>query len=155
MKYYLHNLRKSFLNSRSFLSWLMAWVSVLTMVSMPLAQAQEAMYVSKQQMLSAMDQMGLNKQQTVGEFYKKNKELFPERIRKMVEPIVMNNLNQRMPQFELSMSKGTDGRDIPTLHVNNQDKQMNLQWFGEPNRFVQFQSTNLTEIDLINFEDVF
>ena len=134
--------------------WSLAWVSVGTMVWTPVAMGQEAQRITQQQIQGALDTIGLNRQMTVGEFYTKNKELFPERIRQDLEPALMKFKNERMPQFEVVSSKATDGAEVATVRVSSSVGLLNLQWFGETNRFLKFQNTNLTEIDIINFDDM-
>lgn len=134
--------------------WSLTWVSVGTMVWTPVAMGQEAQRITQQQIQGALDTIGLNRQMTVGEFYIKNKELFPERIRRDLEPALMKFKNERMPQFEVVSSKATDGADVATVRVSSPIGLLNLQWFGEPNRYLKFQNTNLTEIDIINFDDM-
>ncbi len=129
--------------------------ALFTMVMAPVAQGAQVENFSKVQMQNVLDQMGLNKQITIGEFYNKNKHLFPARIQKEIEPMMMNNKNQMMPQVEIVMAKGSDGRDVPNMRFTQGNELLNVQWFGEENKYVKFQNTNLTEVDLANFNDVF
>ena len=144
-----------FFNFKTSTTWLATWISVATMVMTPVAQGQEAKNISKVQMQGVLDQLGLNKQTTVGEFYQKNKDLFPERVRKEIEPVLMNYKNTMMPEFRIAMVKSSDGREIPNVTMNYNGQVINMQWFGEKNRFVKFQNTNLSEIDISNFTDMF
>lgn len=143
------------LNLFSFLRWTMVWTATWTMMVSPLAMGQEANRVTKQQMQMIMDQLGLNKQITLGEFYKKNKHLYPERIQKEIEPLFTNFKNQLMPTFEVISSKSTSGDEIATIRVLQGSELLNIQWFGEKERMLKFQNTNLSEIDVINFGDMF
>lgn len=133
----------------------MVWTSIWTMTMSPVALGQQAKQVTKSEMQAALDQMGLNKQMTLGEFYKKNKYLFPERIRKEIEPMFMANKNMMMPSFEVISSKTTSGEEIPTVRMSQGGELINLQWFGEKDRLLKFQNTNLSEIDVINFDDMY
>jgi hypothetical protein len=142
-------------NTFNILKWALVWTATWSMTMAPLAVAQEAKKVSKAEMQSALDQMGLNKQITLGEFYKKNRYLFPDRIRKEIEPLFMANKNVMMPTFEVLMSKTTNGQEIPTVRVSQDNDLINLQWFGEKEKMLKFQNTNLSEIDVINFTDMF
>lgn len=120
----------------------------------PVALGQEAKRISQVQLEDAVIGLGLNRQMTVGEFYKKNKYLVPDRLKKDIEAIVNVAKNQPMPVFEVVSNKGTSGESIPTLRVSQGGELINIQWFGEKNKFVKFQNTNLTEVDLINFNDM-
>lgn len=125
----------------------------------PVAMAQEAKRITKQRMQAVIDQLGLSKQMTVGEFYTKNKHLFPPQIQKKIQPLLMANKNQIMPSFTVSSSKTTLGEEIATLLVTQNTEKgselINIQWFGEPNRMFRFQNTNISEKDIINFDDMF
>src|SRR3989344_8798079 len=84
-------------NVFNLLKWTMVWTATWSMTISPVAIGQEAKRVSKQQMQTVIDQLGLNKQITLGEFYQKNKYLFPARIQKEIEPLFANFKNQLMP----------------------------------------------------------
>ncbi|MBC7466582.1 MAG: hypothetical protein H7256_11380 [Bdellovibrio sp.] len=144
-----------FFKFKTSVTWLATWFSVATMVMSPVAQGQEAKNISKQQMQSVFDQLGLNKQTTVGEFFQKNKALFPERVRKEIEPLLAGYKNVMMPEFRVTAATGPDGREIPNVTMSYNGQMINMQWFGEKERFVKFQNTNLSEVDIINFTDMF
>jgi hypothetical protein len=143
-------------NRMNQLSQLIAtFLALFTMVMSPVALGAEAQKLSKLKVEGYLAQMGLNKQITLGEFYQKNKNLFPPRIQKQIEPLFTNYKNQMMPQFELVTSKGPQGTDVQTLRVSQNGELMNIQLFGEKEKFAKFQNTNLTEIDVIHFDDMF
>lgn len=142
-------------NAFNLIKWTMVWTAAWSMTMSPVAIGQEAKKVSKQHMQAVMNQLGLNKQITLGEFYQKNKYLFPDRIQKKIEPLFVNFKNQLMPTFEVISSKTTTGEEIATIRVSQGYELFNLQWFGEPDRLLKFQNTNLSEIDVINFDDMF
>lgn len=144
-----------FFKFKTSMTWLATWFSVTTMVMTPVAQGQEAQNVSKQQMQSVFDQMGLNKQITVGEFFQKNKHLFPERILKEIEPALLNYKNVMMPEFRVTAATAPDGREIPNVAMTYNGQLLNMQWFGQKDKVVKLQNTNLSEVDLINFTGIF
>ena len=137
------------------LKWIMVWTSTLTMLASPVAMGQEAERVSKKQMQAVMDYLGLNKQMTLGEFYKKNKHLYPERIQKDIEPLFMSFKNQLMPTVEVLSSKNSAGEEVATLRLTQGKELISLQWYGQKEKMLKFQNTNLSEIDVINFNDMF
>lgn len=143
------------LNLMGLLRWMMVWMSTLTMLASPVAMGQEADRITKKQMQMVMDQLGLNKQMTLGEFYKKNKHLYPERIQKEIEPLFMSFKNQLMPTVEVISSKNSSGEEIATLRLTQGKELINLQWYGQKEKMLKFQNTNLSEIDVINFSDMF
>jgi len=137
------------------LKWGTVWISTWTMLMSPVALGVEAKRVSKQQIQVVMEQLGLNKQITLGEFYKKNKHLFPPRIQKEVQPFMSAFKNQLMPKIEVTSSKSTMGEEIPSIRVSQGSELINIQWFGESEKMFKFQNTNISEIDVINFSDMF
>ncbi len=137
------------------LKWLTTWLSVATLVMSPVALGKEAEKISKQQVISAIKQMGLDKRITVGEFFENTKDLYPERIRSQIEPVVKLYKNVMMPKFEVTTAKGANGIEIPTVRISQNGQILNLQIFGEEDKFVKFQNTNLSEVDIINFNDMF
>lgn len=139
----------------NFLKWTTVSTATWTMLMAPVAMGQEAKRVSKQQVQTVVNQLGLNKKITLGEFYTKNKDLFPPRVQKEIEPLFMNFKNQLMPSFVVISSKGTSGEEIPTIRISQGNELLNLQWFGEQEKMLKFQNTSLTEVDVINFEDMF
>jgi hypothetical protein len=136
-------------------NWLATWIATFTFVMAPVAQGAEAQKISSAQLRSALEQAGLNRQITVGEFYARNKNLFPEKVRKEVEPLILTLKNQRMPEIEMVTSKASNGMDIPTLRFSQNRQLLNIQWFGEQEKFVKFQNTNLSALDIVNFNDMF
>lgn len=138
---------------------LLVTVSMATMVFSPVAmgkQAQaEAEKISKAQLEQFVQEFGLNKSMTVGEFYKKNKDQFPPRIQKMIEPLMTQFKNEAMPQFEVTQAKNSQGEMVATLRITGKDQLSSIQFLGEKGKFVKFDNTNLTLEDVANFDDMF
>ena len=101
--------------------WIITWLSVATLITSPVALGAEAEKISKQQVVSALKQMGLDKEITIGEFYKNTKDLYPERIRAQIEPVLMKYKNMKMPKFDVVTVKGTNGIDIPNIRAVTDD----------------------------------
>lgn len=139
----------------SKLRWLAVVMSLWTMIFSPLALGQESQKISEEKLRSAVVGLGLNKQMTIGQFYERNKYLVPDRVKKQMEGFIALNKNQMMPIFEVVSNKGTAGSGVPTLRVTQGKELINLQWYGEKNKFLKFQNTNLSEVDVINFDDMF
>jgi hypothetical protein len=138
--------------------WLLLTTSVFTMVMMPVTEGQAAQTradeISKNQVQNALTTLGLNKSMTLGEFYKKNKYLYPVRIQKMIEKFVALNKDYVMPQFELMTVKNTQGNEIPTVRISKDAELVSLQIYGNSDKYVKFNNTNLTEVDIVNFTDM-
>lgn len=140
-----------------FSRWMSTSLSILTMTLLPLSDGFAAqnrqIEINKQMVKDAIYQMGLNKSTTYGEFYEKNKNLFPPRLQKEFSSYFLNNKNEKMPQFEISSVKDSEGRLVPMLRSSQNGELFSVQFTGEENKFLKFNNTNLSEIDLINFTD--
>ena len=138
---------------------LLVTVSLATMVFSPVAFGKQAQanqeQMSKAQLEQIVQQLGLNKSMTFGEFYKKNKEYYPPRVQKMVEQLLVRFKDEPMPQFIVGSSKNSKGETIATMRISGKDQLSNIQFLGEPAKFVKFDNTNLTEEDIANFDDMF
>lgn len=136
--------------------FLASFTALFTMVMSPVAMGREVQQkITVKQLQDALDQAGMNRQITVGEFYKKNKALFPPRVQKEMDPFVAAFKNQMMPQFEVVATKGTDGVEVPTLRVSQNGELINVQMFGDSEKYAKIQNTFVSEIDVINFDDMF
>ncbi len=138
---------------------LLVTLSLATMVFSPVAMGKQAQanqdQMSKAQLEQIVQELGLNKSMTFGEFYKKNKELYPPRVQKMVDQLVSRFKDEPMPQFEIGSMQNSKGEAIATLRISGKDQLSNIQFLGEPGKFVKFDNTNLTEEDIANFDDMF
>ncbi len=133
--------------------WVAAWSATASLVFSPVAMGKESQNITMEMMKNAMEQMGLNRSMTFGEFYDLNKNLYPPRIQKELEPVVAQFKNVQMPQFELVASKATDGTIVPTMRTAQEHELISTQWFGDDTQFVKLQNTMLSRIDLYNFDD--
>lgn len=130
-------------------------LSVLTMVSSPVAMGFESEKLTRSQIETALIQLSLNKPITAGEFYSLNKELFPERIRVQIEPMILQNPNIMMPSFEVVTAKNSQGEDVPTINVTQGKEFFRIEVLGQEDKFFKFQNTNLSIVDIINFSDMY
>ncbi len=139
--------------------WLLTTTSVLTMVMLPVAQGLAAQKdhaeISKAQVQNAITQLGLNKSMTLGEFYKKNKDLYPARVQNQLEKFIKNNSDYVMPMFELTTVKNSEGQETPTIRVSKDGELVNIQVYGQTDKYLKFNNTNLSEVDIVNFNDMF
>ena len=141
------------------LNGVLVTVSLATMVFSPVALGKQAQanrdQMSKAQLEQIVQQLGLNKSVTFGEFYKKNKEYYPPRVQKMVEQLLVKFKDEPMPQFVVGSQLNSKGETVATLRLNGKDQMSNLQFLGEEGKFVKFDNTNLSEEDIANFDDMF
>ncbi len=139
--------------------WILTFASVFTMVMLPVAHGEAAQKdhaeISKAQVQNAITQLGLNKSMTLGEFYKKNKDLYPQRIQAQLEKFIKNNSDYVMPLFELTTVKSSDGQETPTLRISKDGELVNIQVYGQADKYLKFNNTNLTQVDIVNFNDMF
>jgi len=139
--------------------WSLLKASVFSFVMMPVSQGMaaetQAREMNKLKVQNSLIELGLNKSITVGQFYDKNKSLFPQRIQKQLEGFIKANRNQPMPTFEVSANKNSQGEEIPTLRISQGSELVNVQIFAESDRYFRFNNSNLTEVDVVNFKDMF
>ena len=146
------------MNFKRFSKWILTYLSVFTMVVLPVSQGlaaeKQAEAISKANVQNAIYEMGLNKSMTYGEFFKKNKDKYPVRLQKELAPYFSKFKNELMPQFDVASVKGADGINIPTLRISQNGQLNNIQIFGEEKKYLKFNNTTLTESDLVNFDDM-
>ena len=123
----------------------------MTMVLSPVAQGAQAESVPKETLERMLSEIGLNRQITVGEFFKKNKHLFTEGIRKEVEPMMDKFKDQMMPTFEITMLQNPNGEKTPVLRVTDQGQLYSIQMFQDENKAVKFDNTELDAQEVVNF----
>jgi len=126
-------------------------VSLFTMVISPVAMGAQAERLSKNNIQSAFEKLGLNKSITIGDFYKKNKDLFPEGLQKQIEPFADQFKNQQMPSFEVVEVKNSKGEVTSAIRLTGESQLYNIQMFGEENKYARFENTDLTEQEILNF----
>lgn len=137
------------------LQWVAAHLSWLTMVFSPVALGAEAEKLSKQQLAQMIQEFGLNKKSTVGEFWQKSKAYYPPHIYQELEQFVKLNPNLEMPAFEVSSAKATDNSEIPVLQSTQNGKTNRIQFFGKKDNWAKFNNQVLSEADLERPDDIF
>lgn len=144
---------------RRFLNTLMVNTSVFTLVMTPVSQGfaaeKQTNEINRQKVQQALLTMGLNKSITYGEFYEKNKNLYPERLQKVLGPYFTKFSKEVMPQFEVEQAKGSNGQVYPVLRISQKGQLHNVQMIGDVDNYMKFNSTMLSATDLINFDDAF
>lgn len=137
--------------------WLLTGASIWSMVLLPVAEgkAAQAQNITRADMQAALVGLGLNKSMTLGQFFEKNKALFPERVQKQLGSFIRDNANYPMPQFELTSAKNSEGAQVPTLRVSQNGQLVNIQMLGGQDTYAKFNSTSLSMVDVINFKDMF
>ncbi len=149
------NLAKLFNQIVTHVKWSAAHAACLTMVFAPVAYGLEAEKLSQQQLTSYVQEFGLNKKTTLGEFWQKSKAYYPGHVYKELEAFVQLNKNLEMPQIELTTSKSTNGDEVPVLQVSQNGKTNRIQFFGENQKWAKLNNTNLSAADLERPEDIF
>lgn len=137
------------------LKWTAVWTAIWSMTLAPVAMGEEAQKVSVAKMQEAVQAVGLDQKITLGEFYKKNKELFSPRVQKLIEPVVAKFKNEYMPQVNVMGANSTTGEQIPVVQFSKNNELINMQWYGEKEKMMKLQNVNISQIDTINFTDMF
>jgi len=135
---------------RSF-KFFLSYISVLTMVLTPVAQGAQAESVPKETLQNAINEIGLNRQMTIGEFFQKNKHLLTDGIRKQVEPMMEKYKDQMMPTFEIAMLQNSNGEKTPVIRIADQGQIFTMQIFQDENRAMKFDNTDLSLQDILNY----
>ncbi len=141
--------------SATHVSWIAAYTSWITMVLSPVAYGAQVEAYSKQQLQQSLQELGLDKKSTVGEFWQKSKAYFPAYVYQELEEFVKLNKNLEMPAFDLSTAKATDGTEIPVLQSTQNGKTNRIQFFGQKNNWAKFNNQVLSEDDLERPNDIF
>ena len=137
------------------INWLFIVASLWTMVFSPVAMGKEAEdRITKTDVQWAFEQMGLNKSMTFGEFYKKNKDIYPPRVQKMLEQMVARFGNEPMPTFEVATAMDSQGEKVPTIRVTGKNQLDTIQIYGDDKKFVKFDNTMMEKANVINFDDM-
>jgi len=144
-------IKKITLVTKSFFKFIAAFVALFTMTISPLAQAAQAESLKKDALERMLSDIGLNRQITVGDFYQKNKQLFPEGIRLQIEPMIEQFKDQMMPVFELTMLQNSNGEQTPVIRVTQQGQLHTIQIYDDENKTVRFNNTDLSLQDVENF----
>lgn len=117
----------------------------------PVVQASQVESVDKETLQNMLNTLGLNRQITVGEFFNKNKHLFTEGISKQIEPMMELYKDQMMPSFEITLLQNSNGEQVPVVRLTGQGQLHTLQFFKDEDKAVRFDNTDLTLIDVENY----
>lgn len=137
------------------LKWVAAQLACLTMIFSPLAMGKEAEALNKKNLQQMVNEFGLNKSTTVGEFWEKSKAFVPLYVYKDLEAFVKENKNLQMPEVTLDNAKGTDGADVPVMRFSLNGKTQSVQFYGEKNKWAKFNGVVLSALDLNRVSDAF
>ncbi len=135
--------------------WSAAHVAWLTMAMSPVAMGAEAEKLTKQKLAQYVQEFGLNKKTTLGQFWEKSKVYYPGYVYKELEAFVQQNRNLEMPEFIVSSGKASDGSEIPNLQLVQNGRVNSIQFFEQKNKWAKFNNTVLSVIDLQRPEDIF
>ncbi len=141
------------------LSWTAAHLAWSVMAFSPVALGKEASNVatamSQKELKAYLQEAGLTKKSTLGEFWAKTKAEYPDFVQKDLEQFVARNKNRQMPDVTVGSAKATDGSTIATLQVVENGKVNTVQFFGEKNKWAKINNVVLSEYDFKRVADVF
>ena len=149
------NQKGSTMKLLKLVTWSAAHVAWLTMSISPLAVGAEAQRMSKQNLQKYVQESGLAKKITYGEFWEKTKVYYPGFVYSEMESFFKQNKNLIMPEISISSATATDGTEVPTASYTVNGKPYTLQIFGEKNKYAKFNNVNLLESDIDRPNDVF
>ncbi len=137
------------------LSWSAAHVAWMTMAFSPVAMGKEAEKISQQMVQNSVNELGLNKKITLGEFWEKSKNLFPASVQEDFAGYIAENKNLVMPEVTVKSSKATDGTMVPVLQTNSDGKIKSMQIFGEKDKMAKLDKIIFTQQDVERVYDMF
>lgn len=143
------------MNLIKVVKWSAAHVAWLSMAWSPVALGAEAEKLSTQKLTQYIQEFGLNKKTTVGEFWEKSKAYYPGYVYKEIEAFVQQNKNLQMPEVIVSAVKTTDGTDVPTLQLSSNGRVQSIQIFSEKQKWAKFNNTILSSSDMQRPYDIF
>src|SRR3989344_4458851 len=135
--------------------WMTVHLAWLTMTISPVAFGYEAENLSKQQLQQYINEFGLNKKTTLGEFWNKSKAYYPGYMYREIEAFVQQNKNLEMPQMTVSSSKTTNGTEVPMLQLSQNGKIQTIQFYGEKDKWAKLNNAVLSMADLERPSDLF
>lgn len=122
-----------------------AFLASATMAFSPVAMGKQAEKVSKQSITENIRYYGLNKTQTVNQFWQKIKAEVPGPLYKGLESVAKNNKNVKMPKIAVKEVVATDGSRIPSLTVDQGGKITTIQFHGEKKKWITVNGKVMTE----------
>lgn len=122
-----------------------AFLATATMTFSPVAMGKQAEKVTKQSITENIRYYGLNKTQTVDQFWQKIKAEVPGPLYKGLESVVKNNKNVKMPNVSVKEVVGTDGVRVPALTIDQGGKITTVQFFGEKKKWITVNGKAYTE----------
>lgn len=137
------------------IKWMAVNLSCLSMIFAPVAMGNEAEKLNKNNLSQMIVEFGLTKKTTLGEFWEKSKAYMPGHIYKDLEAFVKENKNLEMPEVSLTMSKSTEGSEIPVIRFMQNGKTHDIQFYGEENKWAKFNGVVLSASDISRVEDIF
>ncbi len=135
--------------------WLAVHLSCLSMIFSPVASGYEAERFNQKNLRQIVEEFGLHKKTTLGEFWEKSKGNIPGHVYRDLEAFVAENKNLLMPEVSLSTAKGSNGQEVPVIRFTKDGKTHTAQIFDEPSKWATFNGVGLTGVDLGRVEDAF
>jgi hypothetical protein len=138
------------INLMSLFSWTITHVSWLTMAFSPVALGKEAENFKTQKIKNDLHALGLNKKETISEFWNKSKFYIPGYAYEGFEKYSKLNSNKLMPTFDVKSTKNSLGEEIPTIQINDNGKTTTVQLIGDKEKYVKINNQYFTEKEVQN-----
>ena len=149
-------MKKLTLNS---IKWMAIHFSAFMMAFAPVVDGFAAENAAKElneaRVKAMMMDLGMTKSQTLGSFYAKNKSQFPPRIQNLIADLFAKHKNEKMPMFEVATAKSADGQTVPVIRAQIKGMLFNVEVHNNDKFFAKIGQTELTNIDINNFTDMF
>lgn len=144
---------------KSWTQFFLTGFAVTTMVLMPvadgLAAEKQAAVWNETFVKQAIVELGLNRRQTLGEFYDKNKNKFPKGVQDLMGPYIKESRNELIPQFEVSTLRNASGEKVPVIRVSKGSDLFNIELHNNEKFFAKIGNTEFSQANIQNFTDMF
>lgn len=140
----------------NFTSWTAAHAAWISMAISPLALGKEAEAISQKNFQTYIDEAGLNKKTTLGEFFEKTKFYYPASVYNDLKDYVDKNKNMVMQPVKVTSAQATNGEQIPVLTFTDpKGKTFSFQIFGEKDNWAKYNNITFPESDFENISHFF
>lgn len=137
----------------NFLKMTACYLAVWTMSVTPLAQAEAKKQEQKEIIATYIKQMGLNKNQTVAEYWKKVRHVQTDATRRRMDTWVSLNREQLMPKLEYSTSyKDGDGREQTRITISRDGETHTMTIIGGAEPKFKIDNVSFTPKELFDFD---
>lgn len=135
----------------SLIKTIAASLSAVTLVMSPVAQGAAAK--NQRELINQyLKETGLTtKKQTVGEFWKSVRHVYPPKLQKQLDQWVSLNRNEMMPTVEANTIKGSDGKEHVRLTMFKDGQSFALTFTGDEDTPLKVNNVSFSKKEILNY----